>query len=389
MSRVLFIFGTRPEAIKLAPLILELEARANIEPVVCVTGQHREMLDQVLDVFDLRPDYDLNVMQAGQSLTDVTVRILEKLGAILQQVAPDLVVVVGDTTTTMAGALAAFHSQIPVAHVESGLRTGHRYNPFPEEMYRTVVDVLAELHFAPTEQNRENLLRAGIGPESISVTGNTVIDALLQAVARIDTPSPDDERANEFLCQIPVDMRARLADNADGHRLILVTGHRRESFGRDFESICLALRDIASRHRDVEIAYAVHMNPNVREPVYRILGDAERVQLFEPPDYLGFVWLLAHAYLVLTDSGGIQEEAPSLGKPLLVMRRATERPEGIEAGCAKLVGVDRASIAAEATRLLEDPAAYEAMSVVKNPYGDGRASVRIADAIEAWLATNE
>ena len=389
MSRVLLVFGTRPEAIKLAPLIPELRARPGIEPIVCVTGQHRQMLDQVLDVFDLKPDYDLDVMQADQSLTDVTVRILEKLGAVLQQVEPDLVVVVGDTTTTMVGALAAFHSQIPVAHVESGLRTGHRYNPFPEEMYRTVVDILADLHFAPTEQNRENLLRAGIGPESISVTGNTVVDALLRAVARIDTPSPDDERASEFLSEIPADMRARLADNADGHRLILVTGHRRESFGPDFESICMALREIAARHPDVEIAYPLHMNPNVREPVYRILGDAERVQLFEPPDYLGFVWLLAHAYLVLTDSGGIQEEAPSLGKPLLVMRTATERPEGIEAGCAKLVGVKQASIVTETERLLEDPVAYEAMSVVKNPYGDGRASARIADAIGAWLAANE
>ena len=387
MARVLLVFGTRPEAIKLAPLIPALEARSGIEPIVCVTGQHRQMLDQVLAMFELRPDYDLDIMRADQSLVDVTVRVLSRLRDVLEETRPELLVVQGDTTTAMAGALAAYYARVPVAHVEAGLRTGDKYNPFPEEMNRAFVDLISDLHFAPTEDNRDNLLRSGIRPESISVTGNTVVDALLQVVDRMKAAADLGDR--ELPDGIPADLGALLADKEAGRRLILVTGHRRESFGPDFESICLALREIADRHPDLEIAYPLHMNPNVREPAYRILGDVERVRLFGPPDYLGFVWLLARSYLVLTDSGGIQEEAPSLGKPVLIMRKTTERPEGVRAGCARLVGVDQATIVAETERLLADSTAYEAMSTVANPYGDGRASARIADAIGTWLTANE
>jgi len=384
LLKALLIFGTRPEAIKLAPVVRELEARSRIEPVVCVTGQHRQLLDQVLTVFQLRPDYDLDIMQTDQSLVDITVRVLQGLAAVLDRAKPDLVVVQGDTTTAMSGALAAYYAKVPVAHVEAGLRTGRKYHPFPEEINRAFVDLISDLHFAPTEDSRKNLLREGISPESITVTGNTVVDAVLQVTDRMDNLLQAEPQRSDSLGSIPPDMRARLADERGGHRLILVTGHRRESFGPDIESICLALREIASSHPEVEIAYPVHPNPNVRGPAYRILGAADRVHLFDPPDYLGFMWLLKRSYLVLTDSGGIQEEAPSLGKPVLVMRTATERPEAIRAGCAKLVGVDTASIVAETDRLLHDPAAYLAMNTVQNPYGDGCASRRIADVMEAW-----
>jgi len=389
LLKVLLVFGTRPEAIKLAPLIRELRARPAIETTVCVTGQHRQMLDQVLDAFDLRPDYDLDIMRADQSLTEVTTRALEAVGSVLEQASPGLVVVQGDTTTAMAGALAAYYARIPVAHVEAGLRTGNKYNPFPEEMNRAFVDVVSDLHFAPTEDNQQNLMREGVDPVSITVTGNSVVDAVLQTSDRVRCLFAAEGANAVFLAGIPRSLRVRLTEGGDAHRLVLVTGHRRESFGPDLEAICLALRDIAARRPEADIAYPVHMNPNVQEPVHRILGDVERVHLFAPPDYPAFVWLLGHSYIVLTDSGGIQEEAPSLGKPVLITRKETERPEAVQAGCARLVGVDRESIVAETERLLTDSAAHKRMSTVANPYGDGHASARIADAIEAWMAAGE
>jgi len=389
LLKVLLVFGTRPEAIKLAPLIGELRGRPSIETMICVTGQHRQMLDQVLDAFELRPDHDLDIMRPHQSLLEVTTRALEAVASVLERERPGLVVVQGDTTSAMAGALATYYARIPVAHVEAGLRTGNKYNPFPEEVNRMLVDVVSDLHFAPTEDNRQNLIREGIGAGSITVTGNTVVDAVLRTADRVRSVVAAAGPDAPLLAGIPKDLRARLATETDDRRLLLVTGHRRESFGPDLEAICLALRDIAARRPEVDIAYPVHMNPNVQEPVHRILGGLERVHLFAPPGYPAFVWLLEHSHIVLTDSGGIQEEAPSLDKPVLIARRETERPEAVRAGCARLVGVERESIVTETERLLTDSAAHTCMSSAANPYGDGRASTRIANAIEAWMAAGE
>ncbi|EKY3120410.1 UDP-N-acetylglucosamine 2-epimerase (non-hydrolyzing) [Cronobacter turicensis] len=369
--RVLTVFGTRPEAIKMAPLVHALAQDPAFDTRVCVTAQHREMLDQVLHLFSIVPDYDLNIMKPGQGLTEITCRILEGLQPILTEFRPDVVLVHGDTTTTIATSLAAFYQRIPVGHVEAGLRTGDLYSPWPEEANRTLTGHLAMYHFAPTELSRQNLLRENIPDARIFVTGNTVIDALIAVRDRVMADEP---------------LRLRLETQypfLDGDKkMILVTGHRRESFGKGFEQICRALADIAAQNRDVQIVYPVHLNPNVTEPVNRILGHVENVVLIEPQEYLPFVWLMNHAWLILTDSGGIQEEAPSLGKPVLVMRETTERPEAVEAGTVRLVGTDTQRIVAEVTRLLHDEAAYEAMSHAHNPYGDGQACERILHALK-------
>ena len=388
MKTVLLVFGTRPEAIKLAPVVRELENRPGLSPVVCVTGQHREMLRQVLDVFNIHPDYDLGIMAENQSLSDVTTRVLTGLERVLDEVAPDVMIVQGDTTTAMAASLAAYYAQVPVAHVEAGLRTGDKYSPFPEEINRRFVDVLADIHFAPTEHARENLLREGVDPRRVHVTGNSGIDALLHVARNVKALTAEESKARGLLDEVPSELLSRMQTDPPP-RMILVTGHRRESFGERFRAICHALREIVTTHRDVEMAYPVHLNPNVRTPVYEILGGVERIHLFDPPGYPAFVWLLSQSYLVLTDSGGVQEEAPSLGKPALVMREVTERPEGVEAGCARIVGVATESIVSGTACLLEDSETYGRMSKVSNPYGDGRAASRIVDATEAWLGRSE
>lgn len=368
--KTLCVFGTRPEAIKMAPLALALAADERFEAKVCVTGQHREMLDQVLGLFAIEPDFDLNIMKPGQDLTDVTTSILQGMKTVFAEFKPDVVLVHGDTATTFATSLAAYYQQIPVAHVEAGLRTGNIYSPWPEEANRKLTGVLANLHFAPTETSQANLLREGIAPTNIIVTGNTVIDALLDVVKRLD----HDKELNAIAA-------APSAFLDPARRLILVTGHRRESFGDGFERICQALMEVAQQHPDVDIVYPVHLNPNVREPVNRLLSGISNVHLIEPLDYLPFVSLMSRAYLILTDSGGIQEEAPSLGKPVLVMRDTTERPEAVDAGTVKLVGTDTRNIVRELNRLLIDQDAYRAMSYAHNPYGDGQACVRIIEAL--------
>jgi UDP-N-acetylglucosamine 2-epimerase (non-hydrolysing) len=362
MKRVLTVFGTRPEAIKLAPVILELEKQSDrIESLVCVTAQHREMLDQVLEWFQVKPDYDLDLMQPGQGLAEFASRALMAVSKVLQELRPDVVLVQGDTTTVMISALAAFYQHIPVGHVEAGLRTRCRHNPFPEEINRRMAGVLASYHFAPTARAAAALQAEQVPESDIFITGNTVVDALLMTVDR------------------PVSLE--LGFEPDGHQLILVTAHRRESFGAPFESLCLALRDLAERNAGVEIVYPVHLNPNVRRPVERILAQQPRVHLLEPLRYEQFVHLMAHAHLILTDSGGIQEEAPVLGIPTLVMRETTERPEAIEAGTARLVGTNRHHIVAEAERLLCDAEMYHSMAQVGSPFGDGRAAERIINIL--------
>jgi len=369
--KVLTVFGTRPEAIKMAPLVHALAKDPHFEAKVCVTAQHREMLDQVLKLFSIVPEYDLNIMQPGQGLTEITCRILEGLKPVLESFKPDVVLVHGDTTTTMAASLAAFYQRIPVGHVEAGLRTGDLSSPWPEEGNRTLTGHLATYHFAPTETSRQNLLRENIADNRITVTGNTVIDALFWVRDRVLS---DEALHNELTQRYPF--------LANGKKMILVTGHRRESFGRGFEQICHALAEIAANNPDVQIVYPVHLNPNVSEPVKRILGHVENVILIEPQDYLPFVWLMNRAWLILTDSGGIQEEAPSLGKPVLVIREMTERPEAVSAGTVCLVGTDSQRIVNEVTRLLQDESAYQAMSRAHNPYGDGHACHRILSALK-------
>ncbi|VYU53901.1 UDP-N-acetylglucosamine 2-epimerase (non-hydrolyzing) [Metakosakonia massiliensis] len=369
--KVLTVFGTRPEAIKMAPLVHALAKDPDFDAKVCVTAQHREMLDQVLNLFSIVPDYDLNIMRPGQGLTEITCRILEGLKPILESFRPDVVLVHGDTTTTIAASLAAFYQRIPVGHVEAGLRTGDLSSPWPEEANRTLTGHLALYHFAPTENSRRNLLRENVAEKNIFVTGNTVIDALFWVRDRV----LNDVSLGEALA-------ARYPFLDSNKKLILVTGHRRESFGQGFEHICHALAEIAGQHDDVQIVYPVHLNPNVSEPVNRILGNVDNVTLIEPQDYLPFLWLMDRAWLILTDSGGIQEEAPSLGKPVLVMRDTTERPEAIEAGTVRLVGTDRQRIVAEVSRLLNDVNAWQDMSRAHNPYGDGQACGRILHALK-------
>lgn len=369
--KVMLVFGTRPEAIKMCPLVLEMQKDPRVEPVVCVTGQHREMLDQVLEIFDIKPDYDLSIMKHGQDLTDVTVSILSGLRDVISEVKPDSIFVHGDTATTFATTLAAYYQKVPVGHVEAGLRTGDLYSPWPEEGNRKLTGAIAKYHFAPTDWSQKNLLNEGVAQADIKVTGNTVIDALLWVAKKIDS---DDELHAKIEAQLP-----KLNPEK---RMVLVTGHRRENFGQSFDNICHSIRELAERG-DVEVVYPVHLNPNVREPVDRILSGVDNVHLIEPLDYLPFVALMKKASIILTDSGGIQEEAPSLGKPVLVMRDTTERPEAVTAGTVKLVGTNQDVIVTEVTRLLDDKEAYLEMSYAHNPYGDGHACKHIIDSLFA------
>ena len=362
MKKVMLVFGTRPEAIKMCPLVNELKTRKGIETIVCVTGQHRQMLDQVLEAFQVEPDYDLSIMKDRQTLFDVTTNILNRIKAVLEEVQPDVVLVHGDTSTTFVTALACFYLQIPVGHVEAGLRTYNIYSPYPEEFNRQAVSIISAYNFAPTELSKENLLREGKNPDTIYVTGNTAIDALKTTV-REDYTHPDLEWAK-------------------GSRLIMITAHRRENLGDPMKHMFRAIRRVCDEHPDIKAIYPIHMNPVVREIADSILGDDERIRIIEPLDVLDFHNFLFRSYLILTDSGGIQEEAPSLGKPVLAMRDTTERPEGIKAGTLKLVGTDEEVIYQNFKQLLEDEEAYRAMSTASNPYGDGFACKRIADILE-------
>ncbi|MDH2236113.1 UDP-N-acetylglucosamine 2-epimerase (non-hydrolyzing) [Pigmentiphaga sp. GD03639] len=368
MMKVLLVFGTRPEAIKMAPVYKALMAAKGVQAEVCVTGQHREMLDQVLDWFRMKPAYDLSVMKKNQSLSDITSRILTRMDEVLSASRPNLVLVHGDTSTTFAGALAAFYHKIPVGHVEAGLRTHNLLSPWPEEANRQLTSVLTRFHFAPTTTAQRNLQGEGIAASNIHVVGNTVVDALLETAARLKSET------------LELEMRARFSFIRQDARMILVTGHRRENFGAGFEQICAALKQLAQR-KDLDIVYPVHLNPQVREPVQRVLGKIRNVHLIEPCDYMSFVWLMQRSYLILTDSGGVQEEAPSLGKPVLVMRDTTERPEAVEAGTVKLVGTDSDRILDEAWALLDSTEKYRAMAERHNPYGDGRAAERIVSCL--------
>ena len=367
-SKILTVIGTRPEAIKLAPVVLELASRRDqFISHVCITAQHREMLDQPLALFGIIPDYDLNIMVPGQSLVQVTARAIEGLDRVLTQDQPDFILTQGDTTTSFCGALAGYYHRTPVGHVEAGLRTGNKYAPFPEEVNRQMIGQIADLHFAPTECARQALLCEGITESKIVVTGNTVIDALLWVRERLPILQPA--------------LPAGLPKSLNGRQVILVTGHRRESFGQGFENICQAIREVADTFQDVVFVYPVHLNPNVREPVNRILGEHPRIHLIEPLPYAPFVWLMDRATIVLTDSGGVQEEAPSLGKPVLVMRETTERPEGIVAGNAMLVGIQKERIIAGLMELLCDPAKRAKMTAINNPYGDGTAARKIVQVL--------
>ena len=373
--KVLTVFGTRPEAIKMAPLALQMADDSRFDARVCITGQHREMLDQVLGLFGIEPEYDLDIMQPGQDLADITSAILQRMRAPLNDFQPDIVLVHGDTATTLAASLAAYYHRVPVGHVEAGLRTGNLYAPWPEEANRKLTGALASQHFAPTEQSRANLVAEGVAAERVHVTGNTVVDALLEIARKLETDTA-----------LAAEQQARFPFLDPDRPMVLVTGHRRESFGDGFERICQALARTAQAHPNTQVVYPVHLNPNVREPVNRLLADVENIHLIEPQDYLPFVYLMNSAHLILTDSGGVQEEAPSLGKPVLVMRDTTERPEAIRAGTVKLVGTNVDVITTELDRLLTDAEAYRAMSFAHNPYGDGQACQRILDALLARKA---
>jgi len=365
---VLTIIGTRPEAIKLAPVVMELADRPQINSKVCVTAQHRRLLDQPLELFGIRPDYDLDIMTEGQSLSEITSRAIEGLDRVIRQEQPHWVLVQGDTTTSFCGALVAFYHKISVGHVEAGLRTRDKWAPFPEEINRCLVGQLADYHFAPTERSKQALIKEGFSDNQIFVTGNTVIDALLWARERLDS--------------YDISLPGELKKSLDGNKVILVTGHRRESFGEGFRSICKAIRFVAEEFSDVVFVYPVHLNPNVREPVNEILQGHERIHLIEPLSFMPFVWLMNRSDIVLTDSGGVQEEAPSLGKPVLVMREKTERPEGIDAGNARLVGVGEEAIVESLSQLIRDPDQCARMASVSNPYGDGTSAKKIVDLLQ-------
>ena len=381
MKRILLVFGTRPEAIKMAPLVREFQQYPDkYHTFVCVTGQHREMLDQVLKIFDIHPDYDLNIMKQGQDLYDVTTRVLLGMRDVLKSIEPNAVLVHGDTTTSTAAALAAFYQQIPVAHVEAGLRTHNIYSPWPEEMNRQITGRIATFHFAPTPLSKQNLLTENIRPEQITVTGNTVIDALYMVVNKIKSDKVlDAELKTNLLCS-----GYNVNRLSGGKKMVLITGHRRENFGDGFLSICKAIQTLTRKYPDVDFVYPMHMNPNVRQPIHKIFGDDlsqfDNMYFIDPLEYLSFVYLMEKATIVLTDSGGIQEEAPGLGKPVLVMRNTTERPEALEAGTVKLVGTDYGKIITEVSSLLDDAVYYNRMSKAVNPYGDGKACKRIVSA---------
>jgi UDP-N-acetylglucosamine 2-epimerase (non-hydrolysing) len=382
MKKVMFVFGTRPEAIKMAPIIKKLKADSSkLKAVVCVTAQHREMLDQVLGFFEITPDYDLNIMKKNQTLSDITSEGLKGLERVLKKEKPDIVLVQGDTTTTFIASLAAYYLGIKIGHIEAGLRTNNKFNPFPEEINRRLTDCLSDLYFVHTKTARENLIKEGVEKEKIFHTGNSVIDALMMTVKKQNNNKIQTDIKHRFL--------AKYGITFENKRLILVTGHRRESFGKDFESICRGLKKIASSNSGLQIVYPVHLNPNVQKPVRTILSDINNVHLIEPLDYFSFVWLMNKAYLILTDSGGIQEEAPSLGKPVLVMRKTTERMEGIEAGTAKLVGTDSSKIYSEVTKLLSEKLVYREMAKAVNPYGDGRASNKIVAILKKYFKNGE
>ena len=383
MKKIMLVFGTRPEAIKMAPLVKEFQKHPeSFETVVCVTGQHREMLDQVLEIFDITPDYDLNIMKQGQDLYDVTSRVLTGMRDILKESKPDVVLVHGDTTTSTSAALASFYQQIPVGHVEAGLRTHNIYSPWPEEMNRQLTGRIATYHFTPTPLSRENLLRENVTETSISVTGNTVIDALYMVVDKIKSDDGMAGRLDGELLAAGYDT-GRLRN---GRKLVLITGHRRENFGEGFVSMCRAIKTLTEKFPDVDFVYPMHLNPNVRKPIHEVFGEdlsaCGNIFFIEPLEYLSFVYLMEKSYLVLTDSGGIQEEAPGLGKPVLVMRDTTERPEALKAGTVKLVGSDYNKIISEVSSLIEDESAYEKMSSAVNPYGDGMASQRIVSTFK-------
>lgn len=382
MKKIMLVFGTRPEAIKMAPLVKELQKHADkCKTIVCVTGQHREMLDQVLKIFEIVPDYDLNIMKQGQDLYDVTARVLVGMRDVLKEAEPDVVLVHGDTTTSMAAAMAAFYQQIPVGHVEAGLRTHNIYSPWPEEMNRQITGRIAVFDFAPTALSRQNLISENVEDSKITVTGNTVIDALYWVVDKIKNDVSLDAELEKQLAQAGYDVR-RLGN---GRRLVLITGHRRENFGDGFINICKAIKDLAAKYQDVDFVYPMHLNPNVRRPIHEVFGenlsDLGNMFFIEPLEYLSFVYLMEKSDIVLTDSGGIQEEAPGLGKPVLVMRDTTERPEALTAGTVKLVGTDYDKIVGEVSMLLDDAEAYDRMSRAVNPYGDGKACQRIAQVL--------
>lgn len=383
MKRVMLVFGTRPEAIKMAPLVQEFRKHPDqYETLVCVTGQHREMLDQVLNIFGIVPNYDLNIMKPGQDLYDVTARILSGMRDILTRTQPDVLLVHGDTTTSMAVALAAFYQQIPVGHVEAGLRTHNIYSPWPEEMNRQITGRIATYHFSPTPLSRENLLREGIDKSRILVTGNTVIDALYAVVNKMKDDVPLQLSLEKELKAAGYDTGRLVTE--EGRRLVLITGHRRENFGDGFLHICRAIKMLSEKYSDVDFVYPMHLNPNVRKPIKEVFGENRQSNLFfiEPLEYLSFVYLMEKSHIVLTDSGGIQEEAPGLGKPVLVMRDTTERPEALEAGTVKLVGTDYDKIVSEVSSLLDDAQYYEKMSQAVNPYGDGKACERIVNSFQ-------
>ena len=369
MKKALIVFGTRPEAIKMAPVVKQMRERFRGEVRVCVTAQHRQMLDQVLNLFGIVPDYDLNLMKPGQDLTDITASVLIAMRDVLDDFKPDIMLVHGDTTTSFAASLAAYYKKIPVAHVEAGLRTGNPYSPWPEEMNRKLTGAISAFHFTPTAASRNNLLRESVVAESIFVTGNTVIDALLEVVKKIESESA-----------LKAVLEEQFSFLSSKKRTILITGHRRENFGQGFEEVCKALAELATRE-DVELVYPVHLNPSVQEPVHRLLGDLLNVHLIAPLDYLPFVYLMNRSYLIITDSGGIQEEAPSLGKPVLVIRDTTERPEAVEAGTIKLVGTDAEKIYREASKLLDDAVVYQSMAFAHNVYGDGKAAEKIVSVL--------
>ena len=382
MKKIMLVFGTRPEAIKMAPLVKEFQKQSEkFKTIVCVTGQHREMLDQVLNLFEIKPDYDLNIMKQGQDLYDVTARVLVGMRDVLKEVQPDIVLVHGDTTTSTAAALAAFYQQIPVGHVEAGLRTHNIYSPWPEEMNRQITGRVATYHFSPTPLSKQNLLNEGIKENNIHVTGNTVIDALFIVVEKIKNNNSLENELNNLLKQAGYDVNRLI----NGKKLVLITGHRRENFGDGFINMCTAIKDLSNKYPEVDFVYPMHLNPNVRKPIHEVFGEdlsnLGNMFFIEPLEYLSFVYLMEKSNIVLTDSGGIQEEAPGLGKPVLVMRDTTERPEALEAGTVKLVGTNYNKIVNEVSALLENNEYYEKMSKAVNPYGDGKECYRIVEKL--------